>query len=148
MYMTDPDQTDPTVPRDGLEVMKRFLPISPFVAKLGVIAELLAPDRVRLRLPWDSDNVTVGDMVHGGAIAALVDITAMAAAWSGAPLPTQLRGVTTSMAIEFINSARATDLIGHGRVLRRGGYLTNCDIEILHPEGGLVAKGIAAYKIG
>jgi uncharacterized protein (TIGR00369 family) len=136
------------VPRDGRELMEAFLPQSPFVIKLGVRADSLEPDRVVLRMPWSPANVTVGDMVHGGAISALVDMTAMAAAWSGAALPSSLRGVTTSMAIEFLAPARETDLLGRGSVLRRGRSLVNCDVDIVHPDGELVAKAIATYKIG
>jgi uncharacterized protein (TIGR00369 family) len=44
---------------------------------------VLDDDEVRLRLPWDPSNVTIGDMVHGGAIATLADLTVMAAAWCG-----------------------------------------------------------------
>jgi hypothetical protein len=35
-----------------------FIPQSPFVAKLGIVAEVLDADEVRLRLPWDPSNVT------------------------------------------------------------------------------------------
>lgn len=62
-------------------------PQSPFVAKLGIVADQLRDDEVRLRLPWDPSNVTIGDMVHGGAIATLADLTVMAAAWCGADAP-------------------------------------------------------------
>ena len=81
----------------GAEVMAQFIPASPFVAKLGIVAEVLDGDEVRLRLPWDESNVTLGDMVHGGAVAALADVAVMAAAWAGAEVPDSLRGVTTSM---------------------------------------------------
>ena len=68
-------------PPGGRDVIAQFLPQSPFVAKLGiVIADQLDEDEVRLRLPWDPSNVTIGDMVHGGAIATLADLTVMAAA--------------------------------------------------------------------
>ncbi len=60
----------PTQPQTGADVMAQFIPSSPFVAKLGIVADVLAADEVRLRLPWDPTNVTVADMVHGGAIAA------------------------------------------------------------------------------
>ena len=135
-------------PRDGRELMEAFLPQSPFVVKLGVQAESLEPDNVLLRMPWSPANVTVGDMVHGGAITALVDITAMAAAWSGAALPANLRGVTTSLAVEFLAPARETDLLGRGSVLRRGRSLVNCEVDVMHPGGELVAKAIATYKVG
>ncbi len=121
---------------------------SPFVAKLGIVAEVLDGDEVRLRLPWDPTNVTLGDMVHGGAIAALADVTVMAAAWAGAEVPDSLRGVTTSMSMQFLAPARATDLIAIGRVLRRGKTLVNCDVDVVTPDGEAVAKAIATYKVG
>ena len=123
-------------------------PHSPFVAKLGIVADQLGDDEVRLRLPWDPSNVTVGDMVHGGALATLADLTVMAAAWCGAEAPPELRGVTVSMTLDFMAPARATDVIGVGRVLRRGRLLTNCEAEIVDPEGRLLAKALATYKVG
>ena len=132
----------------GAEVMAQFLPQSPFVTKLGIVAEVLDADEVRLRMPWDPTNVTLGDMVHGGAIAALADITVMAAAWAGVQAAESLRGVTTSMAMQFLAPARATDLVGVGRVLRRGKTLVNCDVDVVTPEGEAVAKAIATYKVG
>jgi uncharacterized protein (TIGR00369 family) len=140
--------TSTEAPKDGRDVIAQFLPSSPFVAKLGIFAEVLEPDHVRLRLPWDPSNVTIGDMVHGGAIATLADLTVMAAAWSGAPAPESLRGVTVSMALDYLAPARSTDLIGVGRVLRRGRSLINCEAEVMLPAGDLVAKAIATYKLG
>jgi uncharacterized protein (TIGR00369 family) len=138
----------PAGAQSGAEVMAQFIPSSPFVAKLGIVAEVLDGGEVRLRMPWDPSNVTLGDMVHGGAIAALADVTVMAAAWAGAEVPDSLRGVTTSMAMQFLAPARATDLIGVGRVLRRGKTLVHCDVDVLTPEGEAVAKAIATYKVG
>ena len=128
--------------------MAQFIPQSPFVAKLGIVADVLDADEVRLRLPWDPSNVTLGDMVHGGAIATLADVTVMAAAWCGAEVPKSLRGVTVSLAIDFLAPAQATDVIGVGRVLRRGKSLINCEVEVVLPDGDLVAKAIATYKVG
>src|SRR6187551_3180264 len=138
----------PAIARTGAEVMAQFIPSSPFVAKLGIVADVLDGDEVRLRMPWDPTNVTLGDMVHGGAIAALADVAVMAAAWAGADVPDSLRGVTTSMAMQFLAPARATDLIAIGRVLRRGKTLVNVDVDVVTPEGDAVAKAIATYKIG
>ena len=86
--------------------MAQFIPQSPFVAKLGIVADVLDADEVRLRLPWDPTNVTIADMVHGGAIAALADVAVMAAAWAGAEVPDSLRGVTTSMSMQFLARPR------------------------------------------
>ncbi len=110
----------PPKPPSRRDVIAQFLPQSPFVAKLGIVADQLREDDLRLRLPWDPSNVTIGDMVHGGAIATLADLTVMAAAWCGAEAPPELRGVTVSMTQDFMAPARATDVNGVGRVLRRG----------------------------
>jgi uncharacterized protein (TIGR00369 family) len=134
--------------QSGAEVMAQFIPASPFAAKLGIVAEVLDCDEVRLRMPFDPTNVTLGDMVHGGAIASLADMTVMAAAWAGADVPASLRGVTASLSLHFLAPARATDLIGVGRVLRRGKSLVNCDVDIVTPDGEAVAKAIATYKVG
>ena len=135
-------------PQDGRDVIAVFLAQSPFVVKLGIVAEVLEADGVRLRLPWDPTNTTLGDMVHGGAIATLADLTVMAAAWCGAPAPESLRGVTVSMALDYLAPARSTDLIGEGRVLRRGRSLVNCEADVRRADGELVAKAIATYKPG
>ena len=137
-----------TSPQIGADVMAQFIPASPFVAKLGIVAEVLDADEIRLRLPWDESNVTVGDMLHGGAVAALADVAVMAAAWARAEVPDSLRGVTTSMSVQYLAPAHATDLIALGRVLRRGRTLVNCDIDIITPDGEAVAKAIATYKVG
>ena len=63
----------------------------------------------------------------------------------GAP---DLRGVTVSMALDFMAPARATDVIGVGRVRRRGRALINCEAEIVDAQGRLVAKALATYKVG
>src|ERR1044071_9430609 len=85
--------------RTGTDVMTAFIPACPLAAKLGIIAEVLDGDEVRLRMPFDPTNTTLGDMVHGGAIATLADMTVMAAAWAGADVPDSLRGVTTSLSM-------------------------------------------------
>lgn len=132
----------------GADVMAQFLPHSPFVTKLGIIADHLSGPEVRLRLPWDPANTTLADMVHGGAIAALADVTVMAAAWAEAEVPDSLRGVTVSMSVQYLTPARSTDLIGVGRVLQRGKSLVHCAVDIITGSGDTVATAVATYKVG
>ncbi|GAA2428788.1 PaaI family thioesterase [Mycolicibacterium llatzerense] len=135
-------------PSTGAEVMAQFIPQSPLVAKLGIVAEALDAPEVRLRMPWDPSNTTLADMVHGGAIAALADVTVMAAAWSTEQAPESLRGVTISMSVQYLAPARSTDLIAVGRVLHRGKSLVHCEAEVSTPYGDPVAKAVGTYKIG
>lgn len=128
--------------------MSVFLPVSPFVSLLGVQVEQLTDDEAVLRLPWRDALATTDDILHGGAISALADITAMTAAWCGSPLPEQLRGVTTSLSVEFLHPAHGQDVIARGRVLHRGTSLNACEIDISTASGTPVAKAIARYKVG
>lgn len=135
-------------PHTGAEVMAQFIPQSPLVTKLGIVAEVLDAPEVRLRMPWDPSNTTLADMVHGGAIATLADVTVMAAAWSTEQSPESLRGVTISMSVQYLAPARSTDLIAVGRVLYRGKSLVHCEVEVTTPAGDPVAKAVGTYKIG
>src|SRR5690606_7617407 len=64
------------------KIVREAVGASPFARKLGIACESVAPDRVAMRLPWTPEHVTIGDLVHGGAIAALVDAAATGAAWA------------------------------------------------------------------
>lgn len=140
---------DDNMPKDGSELMKVFLPASPFVQELGVRLVEIEDGRAVLSLPFRPELATVGDMVHGAAIAGLMDITAMAASWAGTDIPEKLRGVTVSMSTEFINAAHGEDLIGEGKLLRRGASPCAVEMEIrTAADGNLVAKGLATYNIG
>lgn len=86
--------------------------------------------------------MTVGDVVHGGAISALVDTTAMAAAWSMSEAPANLRGTTLSLSVDFVTAARAEDLTAVGRVIRRGRSLCFCEVEVRDADDQVVAIGI------
>lgn len=142
------EQIEQQQPTNGTDLMRLFVPQSPFVALLGVRIEELTDGEAVLRLPWRPELATVGDMVHGGAISALADITVMAAAWCGRDLPDRLRGVTTSLSLQFLEPAHATDLIGRGRPLRRGTTLTALEADIETPSGIRIATAMASYKVG
>src|SRR5437868_8087675 len=66
----------------GAELMREFLERSPFVGHLGMRLEAIHPDAARISMPFRPELTTMVDIVYGGAITALVDTAAMAAAWS------------------------------------------------------------------
>lgn len=138
-----------TMPRTGSEAMALFLPQSPFVRHLGIELVEIDEGRARLRMPFRDELVTVGSMVHGGALAGCIDIGIMAAAWAGERLPEQLRGVTVSMSIDFIQPANAASVDIIGTRLRAGRQLSTCRVDIVTTDGGrLVAAGGGTYKVG
>lgn len=132
----------------GAEIITEFLQHSPFVSHLGMRLVSLEPDRAELILPFSEPMITIGDTVHGGAISALIDTTAMAASWSTEVAPANMRGTTVGLTVSFLAAARATDLTARASVLRRGKNLCNVDVEVVTAGGELAAKGLVTYKLG
>jgi len=132
----------------GADVIRGFLGVSHLVQHLGMRLVGLEPDRATIVLPFTPQVVTVGDVVHGGAISALVDTTAMAASWSTPTLPAVPRGPTVSLTVDFVAAARAQDLTAEARVVRRGKSLNFCQVEVRDAGGQVVAIGLVTYKLG
>lgn len=137
-------QTAPT----RREVIAGFVPTSPLVGHLGMRLDALWPDRAELVLPFRDELATIGDVVHGGAIASLVDTAGMVAAWSDDEVPDSLNGSTISMSIEFVSAARATDLRATATVIRRGRTLCFCEVTVTDAEDRVVAKGLMTHRYG
>ncbi|RYF61875.1 MAG: PaaI family thioesterase [Comamonadaceae bacterium] len=140
---------NPRVPTSGSEAMQLFLPNSPFVRHLGIELIEIGDSHARLRMPYRKELVTIGTMVHGGALAGCVDVGVMAAAWAGDRVPEKLRGVTVSMSIEFIDAAFEEDIDIVGTRLRRGRRLSSCSVDLVTTVGErLVARGMGTYQVG
>jgi uncharacterized protein (TIGR00369 family) len=139
--------TDSATP-SGAEVITEFLKHSPFVRHLGMRLESIEPDRARLAMPYREELATIGDVVHGGALAALLDTAAMTASWSAHDGSGQLRGTTVGLSVDFVAAARGEQLIAEARVLKRGRNLCFCEVDVTGASGGLVAKGLVTYKLG
>lgn len=140
--------TDVT-PTTGSDTMRAFFPTSPFVTTLGVELVDIGEGRAHLRLPFAEANTTVGPMVHGGALAACVDLGIMAASWGGAEVPAQLRGVTVSMTVNFVAPAAGEDVEIFATRQRKGRKLAHCTVELrTRNSETLVATGSGVYQVG
>ena len=92
--------------------------------------------------------MTVGDVVHGGAISSLVDTAATIAAWSGLESLDNARGTTISLTVTFVAAARGRDLVADARVVRRGKTICFCEVDVQDGEGTTIAQGLVTYKLG
>jgi uncharacterized protein (TIGR00369 family) len=99
-------------------------------------------------LPFAPSLPTLGDVVHGGAISALADTAATVVAWAGVDDPGEARGATVALTVEFLAPARGRDLTAAARVLRRGRTLCFSEVDVTEPDGRLVAKALATYRLG
>ncbi|HEX7733380.1 MAG TPA: PaaI family thioesterase [Ktedonobacteraceae bacterium] len=140
-------ELDKTLP-SGAEIIRQFLPLSPFVGHLGIQLVDMQNDQATLKLPFTSSLVTIGQTVHGGALASLIDTTAMVAAWSGAGALENPRGTTVGLTVSYLAAAQGEDVSATAHVLRRGRSLVYLDVEVESASGTLVAKGLVTYKLG
>lgn len=132
----------------GTDLMRQFIPQSPYVGLLGMQIEELGDGTATLSLPFKDEVITIGSTVHGGAVSSLIDTAAMAAAWSGAAVPDNLRGTTVALTVNFLAAANSVDLTAVARVLKRGKNLHYVEVDVHDPDGAAVAKGLVTYKIG
>ena len=130
------------------EIIEQFIPSSPHASQLGIRVVSLGADEAVLELPFKPELATIGEVVHGGAIGTLVDTTAMAAAWATDDVPESPAGSTVSLSVNFASAAEGVDLRAEGRVAKRGGRLSFCEVTVTDPEDTVVAHGIATYRFG
>ncbi len=128
--------------------MTDFQPsLDPFQALLGLQLDTVRPEFCRIRLPFTSELRTTGDVVHGGAIATLIDSAGVIAAWSDAD-PSATRGATADLSVSYLLAAHAVDLIAEARVIRRGRSLVFVEVDVISSTGERIAKGMVTYKLG
>lgn len=130
------------------DVLQSTIVGSPLGALLGLRLESAEVDRVRVRLPFRPEVTTLGDLVHGGAIATLVDVAATAAAWSGADLATSRGGTTIGFTVNFLAAARGQDLVATAVVVQRGRTISVCEVSVEGADGTSVARALVTYKLG
>ena len=112
------------------EQIHRLLIGSPVSRALGIELHGLEIDRAVLVLPFKPENVTVEDIVHGGVIAALIDIAGVAAALSGASSETLRGSATSTLSISYLAPARSAALRAEAMVLRRGRRQVVIDVSV------------------
>lgn len=120
---------------------------SPFAAPLGLEVVAAETDRVLLRLPFRTDLTTVGSIVHGGAIATLVDVAGAAASASGVTGDDVTGGVTSHLTIAYLAPADGRDIEAEAVVVHRTRSQTVSDVSVRNADGRLVAKGTVISRI-
>jgi uncharacterized protein (TIGR00369 family) len=105
------------------------------------------PDRVVIRLPFREDLTNDGTYYHGGVIAAVMDTTGAAAAWSNHDFNKGTRASTVSMSLQYVGAAKKCDLLCRAHVVRRGRELIFSEICATDPDGTVTAHGLQTYRI-
>ncbi len=128
-------------------LIETFIAGAPYARKLGVRLEDLEEDRVRIRLPYVDENTTIADVVHGGAIASLVDVAATGGCWASPRVAPGARGTTIGFSINYLTAGRGQDLVATATVIQRGASISVCDVTVHGVDGTLVARATVTYKV-
>jgi uncharacterized protein (TIGR00369 family) len=135
------------LPGPVLQLVDAAIVRSPYGRLLGLELASAEPDRVRVKLPYRVDVTTLGDTVHGGAIAGLVDAAATAAFWAHPAASPGARGTTIGFSINFVSAGRGQDLVADARVRRRGKEICTGEVSVADTAGREVAVALVTYKM-
>lgn len=120
---------------------------TPFLASLGCVFDRFEPDDVVLRLPFRADLTNDGVHYHGGVVASALDTAGAGAAWSAHDLSRGIRAATISMSVQYVGTAKRSDLICSARTARRARELVFTEISAADTEGNPVAHAVQTYRI-
>lgn len=127
----------------------RHLNNSPFWNQVGWQLEDPQNSDVRVRLPYHEANMTAATALHGGVIAATLDIAGSLAAWgAGDEANTTVIGRTLSCDVSYIAGALGEDIFGEATVLRRGKEIVYSSVSATNTEGKLLASGSHIFQLG
>lgn len=86
----------------------------------------------------------VGGSVHGGVLAALVDITILRALFA-VPDPDVVPAGTADLGITYLRPALGKRIYSEGKVLKKGRQMAVIEVDITDENGKLCAKGRTIY---
>ncbi|MBL4864410.1 MAG: PaaI family thioesterase [Rhodobiaceae bacterium] len=129
------------------DILKNGIVLSPYGRHLGMDPILIEVDHVVVAMPFKNDLTTLGDVVHGGAIASLVDVAATGAFWALEEQPTNPRGTTIGFSINYLDAGRAQTLTADAKVMRRGGSICVGSVDVTDETGKQVAHATVTYKL-
>ena len=136
-----------SLPAPVLQLVDAAIVRSPYGKLLGLELVSAETDRVRVKLRYRSEVTTLGDTVHGGAIAGLVDAAATASFWAHADASPSARGTTIGFSINFVAAGRGQDLVADARVRRRGREICTGEVSVADGAGREVALALVTYKL-
>ncbi len=129
-----------------IEAFARQFAAHPLHKALGVRLEERHEDFARISItPSAVTQGGVAGGLHGGILAALVDIV-MLAALSTVQRPGQEPAGTADLNITYLRPAIGPRIFAEGTVVKRGRQLAMIEVSILDGEDRLCAKGRTLYS--
>lgn len=111
---------------------------------IGLQLEEIRQDYGRMSMAFREDLTQPAGVVHGGAITALIDTTAVPALAS--TLSVRPMMLTLDLGVQFL-AAATEDLICEVWISKRGRSICFCQAEVYSASGNLIATGNLTYKL-
>ncbi len=126
-----------------VERIQKALETVPFAKLLGIELEDVAPGTATLSFDIKDDLKQNNGVVHGGAIASLVDTATAFAIIS--LLPPDQKATTANLTISYLRPLKSGRAHSTARVIRAGRRLIVVSAELVDDAGDLIATALATY---
>jgi uncharacterized protein (TIGR00369 family) len=113
---------------------------------VGLVVEEIRTDYCRMRLPYRPELEQPAGVVHGGAIATLIDTVVVPPV--GAAYDLGWMYLTVTMDIQYLGAVVGEDAIAEGWVEQRGRSMVFCRAEVVTESGKRAATASLVYKVG
>lgn len=114
-----------------------------FPRSLGIELDSIQTGRARLSLEVRPQHLQLAGVMHGGAIATLID-TAVAFAIVSTSDP-HARFTTVEMKVNYLSAIREGRIIADAKLIRDGRRIVVAECDVFDSSGQLAAKGLLTY---
>jgi len=127
------------------DAFKRYFDADPFHKTLGITVSERGPGYGRICLQkGPTTPAGIGGSVHGGVLAAMVDIVMLVAIFADMK-PTERPAGTADLSISYLRQAHGERIHAVANVIKHGRQLAVIEVDITDDDGRLCAKGRTLY---
>jgi uncharacterized protein (TIGR00369 family) len=128
---------------ERLRLIREKFETNHFPRSLGIELDSIESGSARLSLDVRQQHLQLAGVMHGGAIATLID-TAVAFAIVSTSEP-QARFTTVEMKVNYLSAIREGRIIADAKLIRDGRRIVVGDCDVFDSNGRLAAKGLLTY---
>lgn len=115
-----------------------------YVNITGLEVEELRTDYARMSMPFRESNLQAAGLMHGGAIATLIDTVVVPAIGTG--LPVGSLWSTIELHVQY-HRPLLSDAVAEGWIVKRGKSVVFTRAEVTDVQGRVAAVGTATYMV-
>jgi uncharacterized protein (TIGR00369 family) len=117
-----------------------------YVNLLGLTIEAVRTDYCRMRMPFQPQLRQAAGIVHGGAIASLLDAVVVPVV--GSAYGKDARFSTVDLHVQYLSALIDEDAVAEGWIVRRGRTTVFCESEVVAAGSGKqIARSLLTYNV-